>query len=190
MKALSLQQPYADLIVERAYENDPHKVLKDVENRKRPLPATLILPARIYVHASLGFYPVKLSEIREMMTVSQWLRIRDRLHSIYRAWEGYKNDPQFRQRLGYFGCIIGEVTVTGQMRKTTERIPGHDYSMGDKQRELELLRKSRPGYFSTWYFGPFGYTLTDPVRYDKGIPYKGSLGFFEVEDKYIDENSR
>ena len=103
MKALSLQQPYADLVVECAYENNPHKVLKDVENRKRPLPSTLILPARIYVHASLGFYPVKLSEIREMMTVSQWLRIRDRLHSIYRAWEGYKNDPQFRQRLGYYG---------------------------------------------------------------------------------------
>jgi len=181
MKALSLQQPYADLIVERYYEDDPHKVLKPVENRAWPLPSTLKLPARIYVHASLGFYPVTLSEIKEIMTASQWLRLRDRLHAIYRAWEGYKNDPKFRQRLGYFGCIIGEVTITGCIHKHDD---GGEGVIGTFWPKLE------DGFDSPWFFGPFGYTLTDPVRYDKGIPCKGALGFFEVGEVKQDVNSR
>lgn len=180
MKALSLQQPYADLIIERAYEDNPHQPLKPVENRHWPLPSTLVLPARIYVHASLGFYPVKLAEIKDSMTASQWLRVKDRLYAIYGAWDGYKRDPAFRQRLGYFGCLIGEVTITGQMhRASQDGLLGHAPSMGDQQRELEYLKETRPEYFSPWFFGPFGYTLIDPLRYEKPIPCRGALGFFE-----------
>jgi len=153
MKALSLRQPYADLIVEHYYEDDPHRPLKPIENRSWPLPSTLSLPARIYVHASLGFYPVKMAEIKAIMTASQWLRLKDRLHVIYRAWDYYKQDPGFRRRLGYFGCLIGEVTITGQVTESED----------------------------PWFFGPYGYTLVDPVRYDKPIPCKGHLGFFEPE---------
>lgn len=151
MKALSLQQPYADLIVEQYYEDDPHRVLKPIENRAWPLPSTLKLPARIYVHASLGFYPVKLAELKKIMTASQWLRLKDRLHSIYGAWDCYKHDPKFRQRLGYFGCLIGEITVTGQVTQSDD----------------------------PWFFGPYGYILVDPLRYEKPIPCRGALGFFE-----------
>lgn len=169
MKALSLQQPYADLIVERYYEDDPHRVLKPVENRAWSLPSTLILPARIYVHASLGFYPVKMAEIKDIMTASQWLRLKDRLHAIYGAWDCYRNDPAFRQRLGYFGCLIGEVTITGCVKKVDDSIS----LIGD------FWPKAEESYESPWFFGPYGYTLTDPVRYNKGIPCKGHLGFFE-----------
>mgnify|MGYP001570325220 CR=1 FL=1 len=151
MKALSLQQPYADLIIERAHEDNPYLPLKAIENRSWPLPATFTVPQRIYVHASMSFYPVTLGELRNGMTVSQWLRLRNRLHTIFMLWESYKADGDFRRKMGYFGCLIGEVTITGQ-----------------------VTRSDNP-----WFFGPYGFTLAEPVRYDKAIPCRGSLGFFE-----------
>lgn len=32
-----------------------------------------------------------------------------------------------------------------------------------------------------WFEGPHGFVLENPVAYEKPIPYKGKLGFFEVE---------
>jgi hypothetical protein len=52
-----------------------------------------------------------------------------------------------------FGAIIGEVTVTGCVEKSD----------------------------SPWFVGKYGFTLADPVLYDKPIPYRGQLGFFEVK---------
>jgi len=34
---------------------------------------------------------------------------------------------------------------------------------------------------SPWFFGPYGFVLANPVLYEKPIPYKGRLGFFEVQ---------
>ena len=51
-----------------------------------------------------------------------------------------------------YGAIIGEVTITGCV----------DHSD------------------SPWFVGPYGFTLSNPVLYDKPIPYRGQLGFFEV----------
>lgn len=34
---------------------------------------------------------------------------------------------------------------------------------------------------SPWFFGPHGFVLQDAVLYDKPIPYRGQLGFFEVQ---------
>ena len=33
---------------------------------------------------------------------------------------------------------------------------------------------------SPWFVGPYGFILQNPILYDKPIPYKGRLGFFEV----------
>ena len=33
---------------------------------------------------------------------------------------------------------------------------------------------------SPWFEGPYGFTLANPTLYDKPIPYRGQLGFFEV----------
>jgi len=32
---------------------------------------------------------------------------------------------------------------------------------------------------SQWFFGPYGFKVANPVAYDKPIPCKGMLGFFE-----------
>jgi hypothetical protein len=34
---------------------------------------------------------------------------------------------------------------------------------------------------SPWFVGKYGFVLANPVAYAKPIPYKGKLGFFEVE---------
>lgn len=34
---------------------------------------------------------------------------------------------------------------------------------------------------SPWFVGPYGFILTNPTLYDKPIPCRGSLRFFEVE---------
>ncbi len=158
MKALSLQEPYAWLVLQRAYEDDPRKPLKPIENRPRSLPKTFAVPQRIWIHASMTMYHVSLEEIRAKMTASQWLRCKDYLHSIYREYETYHNrDRKWLQRIGYFGCLLGSITITGQVTESED----------------------------PWFFGPYGYILEDPQMLKKAIPYKGQLGFFEIAKEII-----
>ncbi len=53
------------------------------------------------------------------------------------------------------GAIIGEVDITGCVDESP----------------------------SLWFVGIYGFTLANPVLYDKPIPCKGKLGFFEPELK-------
>ncbi len=50
-----------------------------------------------------------------------------------------------------FGAIIGEVDITACVTNSK----------------------------SPWFTGPYGFVLANPVLYDKPIPYRGQLGFFE-----------
>lgn len=183
MKGLSLQQPYAYLILERYREDNPQKPLKPVENRPRPLPRTFELPQRIWIHASLSLYDVTISELKQLMTASQWLRCKDHLHAIYREHYTYRNDKRWLQRLGMFGCLLGTVVITGQMRKNANPTPSFETirpSMGDTERELNYLDSIDSPCRSPWFFGPYGYTLESPEKLPEPIPYRGALGFFEV----------
>ena len=38
---------------------------------------------------------------------------------------------------------------------------------------------------SQWFCGPYGFLLSSPVAYKDPIPYRGQLGFFEVEEAKI-----
>ena len=51
------------------------------------------------------------------------------------------------------GAIIGEVTITGCLTDSD----------------------------SPWFCGPYGFTLEDPVAYETPIPWRGQLGFFQVD---------
>jgi len=51
------------------------------------------------------------------------------------------------------GAIIGEVDITGCVEKSD----------------------------SPWFVGKYGFTLANPALYEKPIPYRGQLGFFEVK---------
>lgn len=50
------------------------------------------------------------------------------------------------------GAIIGEVTITACVTESASR----------------------------WFVGPYGFVLKDAKLYDRPIPYRGQLGFFEV----------
>lgn len=58
----------------------------------------------------------------------------------------------FSKRLSR-GAIIGEVDIVGCVTESK----------------------------SPWFVGPYGFILATPVLYDKPIPCKGKLGFFEPE---------
>lgn len=53
------------------------------------------------------------------------------------------------------GCIIGEVDITDCVTESS----------------------------SYWFEGKYGFVLENPILYKKPIPYKGQLGFFEVDIK-------
>ncbi len=60
----------------------------------------------------------------------------------------------------YRGHIIGEITITDEI--TADEV-------------IAIL----PG--TPWFFGPYGFVVKYPELYDKPIPYRGQLGFFEVK---------
>lgn len=62
------------------------------------------------------------------------------------------NDYRTWSNYFVFGAIIGEVDITGCVTESE----------------------------SPWFVGKYGFILTNPKLYDKPIPYKGRLGFFEV----------
>ena len=39
---------------------------------------------------------------------------------------------------------------------------------------------------SPWFCGPYGFILSSPVAYEDPIPYRGQLGFFQVEEDKLD----
>jgi hypothetical protein len=105
-------------------------------------------------------YDVSLQEIREQMTAMQWLRQREALHAMYGLWETYKSRRQELKKFRYFGHIIGEVDITGCQ-----------FRFGEENDNL----------YSRWAIpGQYGFALANPVLYDKPIPMRGQLGFFEV----------
>lgn len=177
MKALSLQPPYAQLIVKRAYPDNPHRVLKPIENRPRRMPIAIsdALPQRIYVHASLTLYPVSLREIKDNMKPSQWWRLRSGLRRIYEVWDFNRGDKGRLQETGLFGCIIGEVTITRQIWKDATMVRAMLLSGEGHGDPFDP-----PEAYDRWFTGPYGYILADPVQYDTPIAYRGQLGFFEV----------
>ena len=38
---------------------------------------------------------------------------------------------------------------------------------------------------SPWFCGPYGFILSSPVAYEDPIPYRGQLGFFQVDEDKV-----
>jgi hypothetical protein len=135
------------------------KNIKPVENRIWPLDhfyKEKDLPVRVYLHAS------------KTKTTKKGLEfIRERLSpDQLREFEAV-NWKQYR------GTIIGEITIVGQVYDALCGIIG-----GSEERQQAVK--------SGWYTGPYGFVCRDGILYDKPIPYKGRLGFFNVKQEVID----
>ena len=160
--ALSIKQPWSWLIC-RGY--------KDIENRDW----ATAFRGRIYVHAGknadsrTGF-----AEALAMLKVA-WPNEWETAWSQFWRW--------YQGRVG--GSIIGEVDIVRCLRRgnSSDEIPGHGPSIGDQQADMEIMRKEVPEYFSPWFTGPYGFVLANPILYEKPIPYRGQLRFFDVDLK-------
>ena len=155
MKALSIKQPWAWLICSG---------LKDIENRTWPVGRR---PQHGPYQSQCANFRIELPAhiyVHAGLKVEQSaIPIRDRRlfggpeHGALISREETKrmeNEALWPDgKIWKLSAIIGEVTITACVTES----------------------------HSPWFEGPYGFVLKDPVLYDKLIPYKGQLGFFEVK---------
>lgn len=84
---------------------------------------------------------------------------------------------------GYGSLFDVKTKIHPQIIKTLEDhvlVQGTLYGCGAIIGEVDIVdcvEKSE----SPWFVGKYGFVLANPVLYDKPIPYRGQLGFFEVK---------
>lgn len=85
------------------------------------------------------------------------------------------------------GALIGKVNLVRVMKKTMAENPysslstsGRVFSMGDIMKQAELDGKDE-ALNSEWFWGEFGFVLSDPELLEIPIPCRGMLNFFEPE---------
>ena len=152
MKALSIKQPWASLIiygipvvasvfcedgVSTRLEDTGKVIFKNVENRAWPIPKSFGIPQRIQIHTA--------KRDDNFDSSYRWLC------NLLKGAFGYilmhysKSIPR--------GALIGEVDVVDYVTKSD----------------------------NPWFVGPYGFILANPAAYQEPIPCKGKLGFFEAD---------
>ena len=69
------------------------------------------------------------------------------------GWQG-KAEVTFRQMRDCGGCLVGKIDIVGCTTWSD----------------------------SPWFMGKYGFMLENPVVFERPIPFKGALGFFDVPD--------
>ncbi len=151
MKALSIKQPYAWLICVG---------YKDIENRdwrigRKPALGGTFKDRGLELPARVYVHAGKTPD-------AMWpaMDLIKRLHGESDSAIIWKNFVHYTVSAGQSivfpsankSLIIGEVDITGCVTESN----------------------------SPWFVGKYGFTLANPKLYDKPIPYRGQLGFFEV----------
>ena len=154
MKAISVREPWAWLLLQLADPANPDEPLRKFESRGWPLPAGQY-GQRAYIHASMQMDEFDPDTLKSWMTPQQWSRIAPELQNIYAIYNLNRNNPDALRKSGYFGCLMGEVTFIGQVTS----------------------------HSSKWFSGPYGFIAKKPVLYppEKRAVCHGQLGFWEVE---------
>jgi len=139
MKAISVKQPWASLIVEG---------IKDVENRTWPTK----FRGRVLVHA--GATLVKFNALVDILTYPQF----DILKGNVSPFIG-----------NYLGAIIGSVEIV-------DCVINHPSIWADKTDLETVVWSSKPIY---------NWILANPIKFDKPIPAKGKLSFWEFPESEL-----
>ena len=142
---------------------------KDIENRPKPLPRAMAmeLPVRIYLHASKSDHVQhKASDDLDVIVANLTPGQLGEFCAV--DWDRLR------------GHIIGEVTIVKQMRKVRYTESDH-IDIGSQQKELQIYKRIHEPASSPWFFGPFGYVVKYGILYNKPIPCRGMLGFFEPD---------
>lgn len=158
MKALSIKQPWAFLIVAglplvesvdlgnglSTVRPSGKAILKDIENRRWPLPQWFKTPQRVAVHAG---------QTPDSDDAMYWLMNKGFAPAtVLMLWSNMV--PR--------GVLIGEVDIVGCVTESD----------------------------SPWFVGPYGFVLANPAVYETPIPYKGRLGFFDIDSSVLSPSFR
>lgn len=161
MKAISVKQPWASLIVNG---------VKDIENRTWKCPEKYI-GQRVLIHASMGWNK-DLAEICLGDLVKRHLENLRLIHRYDDEETGYK---------GYsfsfpHGAIIGSV-------KIVDSVVNHSSIWAEKSKGFSNgYENGIPSRYAIKKEGVvFNWILANPILFEQPIPCKGKLGYFEVE---------
>lgn len=143
MKALSIKQPWASLIVHG---------IKDIENRTWKTN----FRGRIYVHAS----KINFKDFDVLMSLP------DRQRKVF---NDFIKTNKFNSAIGC--TIIGEVDII-------DCVINHESSWAEK---TEVLSHDEEFGYPNYGKPIYNWVLANPVLYEKPIPAKGKLSFWEPD---------
>jgi len=160
MKALTVKQPHASLIVEG---------IKDIENRTWKTN----FRGMVLIHAGIKPDNIKL-EIEGQASVKEI--------EMFSALGRSEDD-------NLFGCIIGSVEIV-------DCVINHPSIWAEKQHCLyhapcNDLTKRPNCLDGCMYFSKpiYNWVLANPIKFEKPIPCKGKLRFWEYPDELLNQNN-
>lgn len=166
MKALSVQQPWASLIV-----GSPRTPgIKRIENRSW-IPPRDMIGRRFAIHASKKLDMEAFNELDHGMC-------------------GFRREqwPYARPNLFPVSAVIGVATLERFVRGAGEFEPDRE------EADIREPWCSIPADQRRWYFGPVGFVLTAIWRVPEPVPCKGALGFWtlstDVEAQVVEQLAR
>jgi len=120
----------------------------------------------LLIHASMNFDAKHLSWLQDNAT-----RLRIKLPDHF-----------------YHGAILGMVDIIGCVAQED----AHD--VAGRPDELRFNAESYAGkvgfgnlVFTKWFTGPFGFLLANAREFQNSIPYRGTLGIFNIPDEVVQE---
>jgi hypothetical protein len=155
MKAITIKQPWASLIIERRRENLSLGI-KDIENRTWPCPKKYI-GQRVLVHASTN------SDKRIAFTKPQYEYIQGEGYEPY----GNFNIMCYKLR----GAIIGSVQIIACVMNHPSIWAEKTAGVTDINTH-EFIPRRNPKPIYNW-------VLANPIKFPEPIPAKGKLRFWE-----------
>jgi hypothetical protein len=154
MKAITIKQPWASLIVESDEMNIGFGI-KPIENRTWPCPKKYI-GKRVLIHAGCRFDYKYTSRFTS-----------EHYYSLSHAMREQLKSENFQ-----LGAIIGSVEIV-------DCVINHESVWAEKTHSWNWLKgdfipKDKRNVVYNW-------VLANPIKFDKPIPAKGKLSFWEFE---------
>lgn len=167
MKAISIKQPWASLIVEG---------IKDIENRTWKLPEKY-KGQRVLIHASAA--KRGNNSIIDLLSRAQ-------MKTFVRKFEDHGRD--FLEPRGLIigsveivDCVVNHPSVWAEKSEIISKPNKDDYYIGGNWVEYDMVKYRQD--CNKWRENRliYNWILANPIKFDTPIPAKGKLGFWDFE---------
>jgi len=179
MKALSIKQPWASLIVEG---------IKDIENRTWKCPQKYI-GQRVLIHASQK--PVKFYGLGDILTKEQFDSLNGSIEPFMGNYCGY-----IIGSVEIVDCVINHTSIWAEKTETNcsekcrskncEHFIEWGFTGCNECRSCKLIGQSYEVYevpkdcpYGIKINTTYNWVLANPIKFDKPIPCKGKLSFWD-----------